>query len=620
VSGDLYKRDDTRYELLAPHPELIDAILEGGSPLGEDWQQLASEMDEMERLLRLTRVNALLPLDNAIEEKSTHDATLENYIRLALRAVGNRETLETFLGHVQYVLDVYPDETSLLAQQVLWIWAPAAEIAGLYRRKTELEDAAFHVLLPDEYADITHLYDYSSMEGESGILAQTCQQLRELVSNQLGSDVSFEITSRPKSYYNIWRKLREKDRGGRDIFDLLGIRLIIDGDDETAMGNCYAAYSAVVGKYASDQERVKDYIQEPKANGYQSLHLTLYTATGLQFELQIRTSGMHQRAESDLLLSHKAREATFRHVPGKIQRTHRKPSRLYAWRDQAAHWMETYGGRSEGFMGSNILFFRPDGNLYTMPAIVVRKDKGVDEIAPTTVLDACFRMHNVRALRAKQAMVNGVIARLDDPLEHGDVLHVDYWPKGLGREIRFDNLRQRVRTPYALRAIRHAERQAVAAQIWRERGIEAIEAILGGSEHVGICEVLSERDKEWLAAKAGMPSFDRLLEIIGQGERSGKPGRVANLVRLRLESDDVEDTPLEAVEVPSAPKSVLESIMVPSVGGDVEWRVAGCCVSHLRYGEAILARGGREDGVLKVHRSKCINVRTYADTTPCTWR
>ncbi len=618
MSGDLYSAGGTNYEPLIPPAELVTAILAGESPLGEDWRRPAGEMDEMERLLRLARVNALLPTDNAIEQHTTHDATLENYIRLALNAAGDRQTLGTFLDCVQYVMDTYPDDAAFLAQQVLWIWAPAADIAGFY--KAPLEDTAFSVLMPDEYGQLRAEYNRAAFEEPDSPLARIRHQLEIMLNGCLTEDSSVHVTARSKGMFSVWEKSQRKKRALADIFDLAGLRIIIDNPDEAqAVIDCYHA-KALLSEFDMDLDRYKDYIQAPKPNGYQSIHLALTSAAGMSFELQIRTRRMHEEAEGDVVISHRANAATFRSTPGKILRTHRKPSRLYAWRDQAANSIEAHDGHIKEIMGEEILFFRPDGNLYRLPATVIQNAGEYDERrVETTILDACFRIHSAKALRVRQVHINGAIAQLSDPVRHGDVLHVDYWPTALSREIRFDNLRENVRTSYALRAIRQGERQAVPAEVWRERGIEVVEALLGGMEHIGICEVLSRHDKEWLAAQAGLPSFDRRLEIIGQGELSGKPGRIANLVRKRLGLPEVAAPHPEAAPPAIPPQNVLEAIIVPSLGGDVKWRIADCCVSHIQYGDEILARGGRDDGVFKVHRTRCANVRTYIGTIPCQW-
>lgn len=592
----------------AVSPEFTAILLDQTPPFDVDWRQSAFELDETERLLRLARIKALLPPGNAIDEKTTHDVTLENYIRLALQAAGDRQTLDRFCEHVHSVLELRPEGVEQLAQQVFWIWAPAAEIAGLHHHKTALEEVAFEVGMPEEYAEIRAAYDKAMFEGDDGLLRRVSEKIQLLLNNSLDSTVAYELHGRPKSYWSVRQKLRNEQRDEVQIFDLLGFRIIIDGDEEVAVEQCYVAMAAIAAEFESEKSRLKDYIVDPKPWGYQSLHLTLFTATGLPFELQVRTRAMHNEAESDNLVSHQAYEATFRETPGKIQRVARKISKLYQWRNRATAFIRDHDGRTEGVLGDDILFFRPDGNLYLMPP-------------EGTVLDASFRIHSHRALRTKNIYQNGKLTNLSDSVRHGNVIDVIYWPDYPTEEGRFYTYSQMVRTDYARKAVEKGKRQALANE-YRRLGREIIYQMVGNVGLTDPISVLDEQDRRKLADKAGLPTFDKLLELIGTGDiNSGKPTRVANWIKGRLGLGEVVVIkPVPEKRGTLDNEEVLRDLVIPTVGGHMDCAVAGCCSEKIRRGDDVLVRASRPDGMLKVHLTDCKNIRDYSDTFACEWR
>lgn len=573
-----------------------------------DWHIDPSELDREERVFRLAHIKAILPPDNAVAEKTTHDATLENYIQFALHAAGDRETLRIFLDKALSVLETDPEEAAGLAQQVLWIWAPAAEVAGLYQQKVQLEEAAFASLLPDEYNAVRSDYDKTVLEAENGLLARMEASIGRVLSQTLSDEVTWQLQSRPKSYYSVWRKLKGEERTTAEIFDLIGIRVVIDGEEEAAIRQCYLAMNAVAGLFEVDHGRLKDYIAKPKSNGYQSLHLTLYTASGFPFELQLRTKDMHERAETDSLISHQGYDAAFKETPGKIQRVYNKAPRLYRWRDAATKLIKQHDGLTASVLQGNVLFFREDGNLYKV-------SDGAN------MLDASFRIHNRRALRThKVTFIDGKPTRLTAAVRHGDAVRIHYAPVYPTHDGRFNSLAVIANLPKTRKAIEHGRNQA-NAEANRKKGRLVI---LGQLGHIGVQDplaLLTDEDKRTLIQRTGLPSFEKLLEVIGTGERSGKPTRVVNFIMQHYDTSDHVRPARRVTEIPN--EEVLESISVPGVDKVVDdCKIAGCCSERITRGEQIVARASKIDDnvALKIHRLSCNNIRDHSDTIACSWK
>lgn len=595
----------TSEQNLSAFPELTTTLLDNTEPFGVDWKKPTLQLEESERLLRLARLKAILPPGNAVDEKTTHDATLENYIRLALDAAGDTNTIEKFLGHVQHTLETYPDEAQELAQQVFWIWSPVAEIAGMYNHKNNLEESAFKLLLPEEYAKTVAEYNRAILEGDSGPLRRIHQRIDHLLQDSLDERITFQVSSRAKSHYSVWRKLRTEDREAQ-LFDLLGFRVILDGDDSLATEQCYVAMASIAAEFEADKERLKDYISDPKATGYQSLHLAFYTPEGMPFEFQVRTRRMHEFAESDGALSHQTYEATFKEIPGKIQKSYFKIPRLYRWRNQATAYIRDHGGNTEGFLGDEILFFRSDGNLYKAPA-------------NTSALEASFRIHSRRALRTRRIVRNGKLYKYTAPIEHGDVLDIEYAPDYPSKAHQFDGLSRLVTAPHARAAIERGKRQALSEH-YISLGRNVVVTMVGNIGLADPLAVLDEVDRHKLAERAGVPTFNDLLRMIGAGNVNGKPSRVASWILARSGFGNTVDIKL----VPEALNTLgddelLEHLVIPSEGGKLECRVAGCCQQKIHYGDPTIVRVSRLEGALKVHRENCNNIRTTENVIYCNW-
>ena len=588
------------------NPELLSTLLDSRTPFDVDWQQSALQMDEDSRLTRLARVKALLPYSNAIEEKGTHDTTIENYIRLALEAAGTKETLDTFLYHVQNALESGLDGTDMLAQQVFWIWAPAAEIAGLYNHKTVLEDIAFSALYPEEHERICNDYNQATLEGDSGLLGVIESKIKGILSVSIDPSTPYVVSSRPKSNYSVWRKLRSEKREAAQLFDLLGYRIILDGDDQQAVEQCYVAASAIIAEFESDRTRHKDYIENPKATGYQSIHLTLYTASGFPFEVQIRTREMHEFTESDSALSHQAYEATHKEIPGKIQKTYRKTPKLYKWRSDATKFVQENNGQTEGFMKDTVLFFREDGNLYQTE---------VD----STVLDASFRIHSQRALQTRRTYIDGRLVSYKERVRYGNLVRIDYDTTTSVELSKINALGGSVVTRHARDGLERGKKTLTRNQLIKN-GAHIVGLLV---EDIGLndpLEALDDKDRRELADRMGLPSFEALLAVIGTGNNRGKPTRVANWIRKRSGFGEIAGFKIMTEQRGTLDNDeVLKFVVIPGVEDTTICIVSGCCSEKIRHGDDVLVRPSRTEGALKLHLSDCDNVRDLSGTIACSW-
>ncbi len=183
-----------------------------------------------------------------------------------------------------------PERRSRIALETREIYAPLAHRFGMAGVKAELEDLAFKFLEPDDYRG----------PGEPGgrrsgpQREQTILKLRTPLEQELrrAGIERFEVTGRPKHLWSIFQKMRKRNKGFDEIYDLMAIRVIV-----RTVPECYHVLGVIHHNWTPIQERIKDYIATPKSNGYQSLHTTIFGPGGQLFEVQIRTQEMHRTAE-----------------------------------------------------------------------------------------------------------------------------------------------------------------------------------------------------------------------------------------------------------------------------------------------------------------------------------
>lgn len=217
---------------------------------------------------------------------------------------------------------VDPDSARRKAQETLEIYAPLAHRLGISTMKVELEDISFSVLYPKVYEEIVSLVKQRNplrSEYTSNVISEIEDDLRL-------AKVKAQIEGRPKQYYSIYQKMVLKGREFEDIYDLVGIRVIVP-----SVKDCYAALGAIHARWSPLPGRFKDYIAMPKFNLYQSLHTTVLGPEGRSVEIQIRTNEMHQRAEYGVAAHWKYKQGSGREAGREVD---------LAWLKQLSDWQE----------------------------------------------------------------------------------------------------------------------------------------------------------------------------------------------------------------------------------------------------------------------------------------
>ena len=282
------------------------------------------------------------------------------------------------------------------AQETLDIYAPLAHRLGIQDVKWQLEDLAFAVLHPKRYAEIEQMVATRAPERDI-YLAQVLEVVRERLEEQ---GVRGDVSGRPKHLYAIYEKMVVKGKEFAEIYDLVGIRVLVE-----TQGDCYAALGAIhQSEWKPMPGRFKDYIAMPKFNLYQSLHTTVVGPQGKPLEVQIRTHEMHRRAEFGIAAHWGYKENASPADVAWLQR-------IVDWQSETADPNEFFESLKLDLEQDEVFVFTPKGDVVTLPV-------GANPI------DFAYAIHTEVGHRCIGARVNSNMARLDQVLNSGDTVEV----------------------------------------------------------------------------------------------------------------------------------------------------------------------------------------------------
>ncbi|WP_369221756.1 GTP pyrophosphokinase [Streptomyces sp. R39] len=486
------------------------------------------------------------------------------------------------------------------ARETLEIYAPLAHRLGMNTIKWELEDLAFAILYPKMYDEIVRLVAERAPKRDEYLAIVT----DEVQADLRAARIKATVTGRPKHYYSVYQKMIVRGRDFAEIYDLVGIRVLVD-----TVRDCYAALGTVHARWNPVPGRFKDYIAMPKFNMYQSLHTTVIGPNGKPVELQIRTFDMHRRAEYGIAAHWKYKQEAVAgaskvrtDVPkssGKGKDDHLNDM---AWLRQLLDWQKETEDPSE-FLESlrfdlsrnEVFVFTPKGDVIALPA-------------GATPVDFAYAVHTEVGHRTIGARVNGRLVPLESTLDNGDLVEV-FTSKATGAGPSRDWLGF-VKSPRARNKIRgwfSKERREEAI----EQGKDAIVRAMR-KQNLPIQRILTGDSLVTLAHEMRYPDISSLYAAIGEGHVAAQ-----NVVQKLVQALGGEEAATEEIDeaVPPARgrRSKRRSSQDPGVvvkGVDDVWvKLARCCTPV--PGDPIIGFVTRGSGV-SVHRSDCVNVESLS--------
>lgn len=294
-----------------------------------------------------------------------------------------------------------------IAGETLYIYAPLANRLGLNKIKTELEDLSFRYEHPEAYKSIQDKLS-STQEQRDTLFQQFTAPIREAL-DKMG--VNYEIKARIKSPYSIWSKMQNKHVSFDEIYDILAVRIIFKPKDRSnEVNECFQIYVAISDIYKIHPDRIRDWINHPKANGYQALHVTLMSKLGLWIEVQIRSDRMDEIAEQGFAAHWKYKEGgEITEDDGELNDWLRTIKEILD--DPQPDAMDFLDAIKLNLFASEIFVFTPKGEIKTMPA-------------GCTALDFAFQIHTFLGAHCIGAKVNHKLVPLSHKLQSGDQVEI----------------------------------------------------------------------------------------------------------------------------------------------------------------------------------------------------
>lgn len=471
-----------------------------------------------------------------------------------------------------------------IAKETLEIFTPLAGRLGISQIKCELEDLCLKYLDPEAYEYLVkniHQKIEERRKFVDTVVAKLTQMLRE-------NNIKGEVFGRPKHFYSIYRKMKNKGLTLDQIYDLTAVRVIVDKIEE-----CYEVLGIIHKQWKPVPGRIKDYIATPKRNMYQSLHTTVVTDFGQYFEIQIRTVEMHKMAEYGIAAhwkykEQKSGESNFDQRLSWIRD-------VMDWQGSLTTSKEFVDSLKKDLYTGELLVFTPHGKVISLPL-------------DATPVDFAYAIHSEVGNKCVGAKVNGKMVPLSSVLKTGDVVEILTSPNTKGPS--WDWLKF-VKSGSAKAKIRQFFKHAMKEEN-RQTGKAMLEAEAKRRGYT-LGELLTDEAFKKLSEKLVYTSVDEMMASVGYGAVSVNQ-IIYKLIDYRRREQPLQLPKVEAEKLKHTPAG---SVSVKGMEGLLV-RFAHCC--NPVPGDDIVGFVSRGRGVI-VHRKDCPNLKDYdpARIQPAKW-
>lgn len=532
----------------------------------------------------LNKISTIKPKDTKLEA--------ENYKKLIVSY--SRDPRVTVLKiadrlEVMRSLDMFPKlsrERKILETMMLYI--PLAHQLGLYNIKSEMEDIYFRHAEPEQYRAITNKLKSTEKDRER-LMTQFIEPLKQKLSEE---GIKYKLKVRTKTALSIYKKMVKQKVPFEGVFDVFAIRFIIDCEEDRAVEHalCWKVFSYVTEEYESDTKRLRDWISNPKPNGYESLHITVKNREGSSLEVQIRTKRMDDMAESGLASHWSYKGIRHEETLDKWLTAVRKAleSPLGSESDPMAAY---YEDEVHSLPTQEIFVFTPSGELRKLPA-------------GATVLDFAFDIHSNLGIKCTGGKVNGKAVRIADKLKTGDVVDI------------MSSKNQKPSPDWLNFVVTNKAKTKIKQKLGEGEFAKAAD----GKELLGrrLKNWKMELDDETTAAiikKHQFKTINSFYAAIGDGTVD-----VADVKEWILEYKQGMQPQVTQTEVERKPKELLQEkgsddiliIDAKNVKG-IDYRMARCC--NPVFGDDVFGFVTRTEGI-KIHRMSCPNAARLMDMYP----
>ena len=350
-------------------------------------------------------VDGLTKISTVMDANTSQQA--ENFKKILLTLTDDPRVILIKLAdrlHNMRTMDSMKREKQLkVSSETVYVYAPLAHRMGLYNIKTEMEDLAMKYMEPDTYKYIAQKLNDTKRERTKYIN----DFVRPIKDKLEKSGFDFEIYGRPKSIHSIWNKIKKKGVSFEEVYDLFAIRIIVKAPPEKEKEDCWKVYSMITDEYTPSPERLRDWLSNPKNNGYEALHTTVMGPQGKWVEVQIRTKRMNEIAEKGLAAHWKYKEGN------------NDESRFDKWFSQIREALSNQDSNSldflqdfkTSFLAEEIYVYTPKGDVKMLPI-------------GATALDFAFSVHTAVGSKCIGAKVNHKLVPISYKLRSGDQIEI----------------------------------------------------------------------------------------------------------------------------------------------------------------------------------------------------
>jgi GTP pyrophosphokinase len=523
-------------------------------------------------------VDGLTKISSVMDTNSSQQA--ENFKKILLTLTDDPRVILIKLAdrlHNMRTLDSMKQEKQLkISSETIWVYAPLAHRMGLYNIKTELEDLSMKYLEADTYKEIAKKLAETKRE-RTKYINEFIRPLKEKLAN---TGFEFEIYGRPKSIHSIWNKIKKKGVSFEEVYDLFAIRVILDASIEKEKEECWKVYSLITDEYLPSPERLRDWLSNPKSNGYEALHTTVMGPQGKWVEVQIRTKRMNEIAEKGLAAHFKYKEGS------------QNEDRFDKWFMQIR---EALGNQDEG----GIDFLQDFKTSFLAEEIYVYTPKGDVKMLPTnsSALDFAFFIHTAIGSKCIGAKVNHKLVPISHKLRSGDQIEIITSSKQKPSEDWLNN----VVTAKAKNSIKDALREekktiAEEGKYTLQRKLEGIGAVYNPYNIDQVMNYYKLNSQLDLLYKIATKTIDlkelKLFQVVGDKIEAPKP--------IMVPTEHSQDQNIQK----QIPKKDSELIIFGESSDQIKYTLAKCC--NPIPGDDVFGFVSTGKGLI-IHRTTCPN-------------
>ncbi|MFV0605406.1 MAG: RelA/SpoT family protein [Niabella sp.] len=350
-------------------------------------------------------VDGLTKISNVIDANASKQA--ENFKKILLTLTDDPRVilikLADRLNNMRTLESMKRENQLKISSETVYVFAPLAHRLGLYSIKTELEDLSMKYLEPEIYREIARKLADTKRD-RTRYINEFIKPIKEKLDK---NHFKFEIQGRSKNIHSIWNKMKKKGVAFEEVYDLFAIRIILDTSIDKEKEECWKVYSLITDEYTPSIERLRDWVSNPKANGYEALHTTVMGPRGKWVEVQIRSKRMNEIAEKGLAAHWKYKEGT--QVENRFDKWFQQiREALYHEDPDSINFLQDF---KTSFLTEEIYIYTPKGDVKMLPV-------------GSTALDFAFSIHTMVGSKTIGAKVNHKLVPISYKLKSGDQVEI----------------------------------------------------------------------------------------------------------------------------------------------------------------------------------------------------